>query len=652
MRLGRSRQRVTVSSPERVPAEKNALTASGSRIRRQDADGMRRLIQPWQSRAFAYYDLLGEIKYASQFYARGLSQLRLYPAEKNDAGELVETTNADAIAALERIQDPGGGRSGLLAAYGRLMFLTGEAELFVSKDKDTDEEQWEMLSTDELRMTGPGTYARYKAPSLLAEEYREPSDEDWEVVDDGDAIAYRLWQRHPRYSALADSTMQGVLDLCEELVLLTQSVRARARSRLAGSGILFIATEFSPSPLEPVGDEDPQEDIFLNDLTEAMTAPIADEGAASAVVPLIVRGSIEAIDKGVKHLQIVDPTQLYPETGLRYECIKRIAIGLDMPPEILMGLQDSNHWTAWQIDEQTWKGHLQPKAQQLVDDLTSAYYRPALKEAGLQDYEKYSIAYDATAIINHPDRTRDAKDLYDKRAIGKKALRTASGFDEEDAPDKNELAEMVGIAVRDGGLAWFGTPTIRGGNIETAPGEVEAPVPGNGQPDAGATTGADVEPGPPPAADAPTDETVIGAGNGHGHAQTVARILGAADLALARSREAAGNRLRSLAKRDPEALALIDGVRPSGIAAALGREMAQKVRAPGEAELVAGAHELIVDALRVWGIEGDLAAKVAAQVERHAARTLYDPAPAPLPPQFENYVSGLVAASTVAAARK
>jgi hypothetical protein len=53
---------------------------------------------------------------------------------------------------------------------------------------------------------------------------------------------------------------------------------------------------------------------------------------------------------------LLDPTQLYPETGLRREAVERLAIGLDMPPEVLLGLGDSNHWSAWQVDEQTWKG--------------------------------------------------------------------------------------------------------------------------------------------------------------------------------------------------------------------------------------------------------------------------------------------------------
>lgn len=620
----------------------DSLTAAGFRITHQDTDQLRRLIQPWQSRAFAYYDRLGEINYASQFYARMLSPLRLYAAELDENGDWVETEDPTAKAALERIQDPGGGREGLLSSYGRLMFLTGECYLFCSLDPDTQMEQWEMLSTDELRIQS-GTYIRYKSPSLTAEEYREPREEDWEPVNDDTAIAFRLWRKHPRYSMLADSTMKGVLDLCEELLLLTLAVRARARSRLASAGILLVADEVSYTPLEPLGDEDVEVDPLLADLTAAMMAAIQNEGSPSAVVPILVRAPMETIEKGaIKHIQIVDPTQLYPETGLRRECIERIAIGLDMPPEILLGMSDANHWTVWMIDEQTWKAHGQPIANQLVNDLTQAYFRPQLREDGVQDYRRFAIAYDATAIINHPDRFSDALKALGARAIGYEAVRAAGGFTEDDAPTEEERAEMIGVAVRDSSLAWYGIPSVKAGGVETQPGEVVSAQGDTAAPEAGPTTGAEVEPGPP-AADTPSPDEGL---RGSLTSLEAARIAGAADLALLRAREAAGNRLRSLAKRNPDLLALIQDVPARDVAAVLG---ADNVRALGVAdprELVIGISDLLGETFRLWRLDLNGATSlIADQVTQHAARTLFELRPVPLPPQFRTYVVGVLDAS-------
>lgn len=625
-----------------------SLTASGERVNRRNASQQRRLLQAWQSSAFDYYDKLGEIHYASQFYSRMLSPLRLYAAEKDDNGDWVPTEDPEAIAALERIQDPGGGRRGLLADYGRLMFLAGECTLFVSLD-EFDEERWEMLSTDELRIQ-EGMYYRRRAPQLGAEEYRfsgdqdneEPTEDDWVPVEDKTAVAYRIWQRHPRYSALADSTMRGVLDICEELYLLTKAVRARTRSRLAGNGMLLIDERISPAPPMAAPDEDPAEDLWLVDLLETMMAPLEDEGSAAAMVPLLSR--VTAPEGGtvadlVHHLQLVDPTQLYPETGLRYECVKRLAVGLDMPPEELTGLETANHWTAWMVDETTWKAHGQPKAQQFVDDVTQAYYRPYLRDVvGFAERAKnFMIMYDAADIINHPDRSKDAKDLHALMVIGDAALRDACGFDEDDAPTQDELNRMLGVAIRDGSLAIYGIPSIRGGTIEPRAGEVENPA-GSSATDASGST--ETSAGAKKGAPTPPAERN---GNGNEVAALVARVIGAADLAQLRAREAAGNRLVSLAKRDPEMKAKLSGVRTSDVAAALGRDGCRKLHAPTARELAGGARVLVEDALRLNGITDDaILQAVADTVEQHAAQTLFDRHPKPLPDTFALYVTGLL----------
>jgi hypothetical protein len=622
------------------------LTAAGFRVKSKDSDQMRRLIQPWQSRAFSYYDQLGEIWYASQFYARMLSLLRLYPAQLNDDGEWEETEDADAVDALARIRDPGGGdgeREGLLSSYGRLQFIAGEGYLLCSVDPDTELEQWEMLSTDELRVQDK-TIVRYRAPTMAAQNLEEADDDEWEPLDEDTAVVYRLWKRHPRYSMLADSPMKGVLDLCEELLLLTRAVRARARSRLAGSGILFISEDFSHAPLEATGDEDIDVDPILADLRDAMVAPITNEGAASAVVPIVVRGPTAAIKDGVKHLQIIDPTQIYPETGLRYECIKRIALGLDLPPEVLLGMTDANHWTGWLVDDQTWKAHGQPLANQMVNDLTTSYFLPELRSKGKEDWATFSIQYDASAVVNHPDRGKDAKDVYDRRAIGKEALRDATGFDENDAPTEDELQEMIGVAVHDGSLAMFGEPSVKAGGVETTPDTLLTP---GGEVTSGQQS-AEVEKGTPDDGQQPQTNgngtaAEVTPGSVVGSALEAARVAGAADLAVRRFREQAGNRLLSLAKRDSDLLAEIreSEVKTCDIAAFLGRD---RVRQLGgvESELVPSAHQMLDDTFRAWNLSADVRTVLLEQVERHAIRTLYDAKPTPLPQRFQTYVAGVL----------
>ena len=298
-------------------------------------------------------------------------------------------------------------------------------------------------------------------------------------------------------------------------------------------GSLKVPDEISQPPPEPVGDEDPEEDIFLRDLIAASVSPITDPGTASAVTPLIVRGAAEFL-KELDHLQIHDPRETYPEENLRNECIRRIALSLDFPPEVLLGVSDVNHWNAWQIDEQTWKAHLQPVAQSFCEDLTASYFRAACRDANVDGWEDLVVWYDASDIINHPDRTADAKDLWDRGAISLETLREVAGFDDDDAPSEEERAERIGIATRDSSLAWYGIPSIRGGAIEPAPGEIESPAGQASEPPA-PTSGAETEKAAPA-------EPVTAA----------MKLAGAMDMAIDRCRELAGSRLRTRITRAPE----------------------------------------------------------------------------------------------------
>src|SRR5262249_42281198 len=150
-----------------------------------------------------------------------------------------------------------------------------------------------------------------------------------------------------------------------------------------------------PQANQDGGDENMLNDPFMSDLTESMTAPIGDEGTASAIVPLLVRANGDAIGQ-VKHLPLAKEDHAATQRNERQECIERIALGIDMPPEVLLGVTDANHWTAWQIDEDSWKAHVEPVADDMVRDLTTAYMTPTLRAAGSANYDRIVIGYDAS----------------------------------------------------------------------------------------------------------------------------------------------------------------------------------------------------------------------------------------------------------------
>lgn len=561
--------------------------ASGEAARGRDAgQKLKRLVQPWQLDALGYYDRLGEIHYAAGFYARPLSKLRLYVAERDASGEYVESDDPVALGAWERVQDPSGGRAQMLRAYGILAFLPGESYLLWTGGDEDEPETWEIVSPDEVRMQGD-VIARFRAPTLPPELLSDPPDDMYEPIK-GEARLYRLWTPHPRWSALADSPMRGVLDLCAELVMLTRVVKARGRSRLAGAGMLKVPTEIAPLPQPQNAGGSGDSDPFLDDLMEAMVTPIEDEDAASAVVPMIVRGDAEAL-KALDLLLMRSADEVFPENALREQTIRRIALGLDMPPEVLLGMAESNHWTAWQVVREAWR-HAEPVASRFCDDMTSVYLRPTLTQLGVSDPGRYAIRFDAAEILTNPDRGEDANEAFDRFTIGPSAHREAHGFSDDDAPTPAELEVMRENA----GVA----SSADDGPVAVA--------------DAASPVGADT---PERAPDEP---------------QLVARLTGVAEAAVERAREVAGARLRGMVQGHRQHAAAILDVPNATVASSLGYDVMQNVGAQ-PLQLVRGSGALFTSAAARVGMDAAAARTVADLIEQHAARTLLDDEPPPIP---------------------
>ena len=494
-----------MSLPTRHP-QRRAVTASAAKLRggNESTNGPITASLHWQHRALDYYDRIGELRYASHFYARQLSSVRYYPATLEDDGTATPIDSGAPVDLLNRIQDPGGGRTRLQFDYGRLMFVTGEGVLFGS-NLDTEAERWRFLWREEIKMEDGVAYRVNLQQQKTGEQ----------------GVAYRMWTPHPRHSDEADSPLRPVLDIAEELIILTASVRGTATTRLT-NGLLIMASELSPAPSDPGLDEDPEQNIFLQDLISHITAQIDNPGSPESKVPFIIEGSFDYIRDGIRWEKTHDPATDYMERDLRIEAVKRMALGLDMPPEALLGMTDANHWTAKQVQHDMWRAHGAPIADRLADDLSEAYLRPALMAEGYADWNKVVVEYDDSQVVISPDRTEDANSAADRGMISDEGYRELMGISEDMAPSPDELDRFLAIKLRD--------PAI----IDPA----LAPTPSRG-PVAGPSDNGNAADGPP----APT-----GGRTGSRQEARTASIVGAAALAIRQCRARAGARLRTHAK--------------------------------------------------------------------------------------------------------
>ena len=419
--------------PRRRPGRN--LVASAYRVGDRDSDYDRRHKLPWQDQALEVVKIVPELGFASRFYARMLKQLRIYPAKIDDREQIKEIRTGPPVEVLSRIRDPGGGKSQLLWSYGRLMFITGEGLLF-GRELETERERWSFVWNGEVDVE-TDTKGRPKkiVHKLSGQTTREYSPEQ--------AVLYRMWTPSPERSYEAESPMRAALQIAEELIGLTQAVRATTVSRLT-NGLLFLPTEIAPPPAEAGSDEDPYSDPWSEDLLNHIATQIENPGTAAAAAPLVSWVMGEHIEK-IKWIQIHDPQTDYMERDLRKEAIDRLAYGMDMPPEALKGLGNTNHWASMQILGDMWKSHGAPVARQFCDELSAAYLQPALREMDFPDWQQVIVDYDASQVTVKPDRSDDADTAAKLAMVGGRGYRIMKNIPEEWAPDDEERKQILEV---------------------------------------------------------------------------------------------------------------------------------------------------------------------------------------------------------------
>jgi hypothetical protein len=221
----------------------------------------------------------------------------------------------------------------------------------------------------------------------------------------------------PEKQKRPDSPVIANLNTIRELGLLQALQRSQSRNRIAQRGILLY-----PAEAEFADDTN-----FEKDFEEAATAPIKDEYAASAVTPLILKYPSELIDKW-RHLLLDNPYD--EELTAKIESVtRRLAIGLDMPPEALLGMGDATHWTVWNVSESTYRAHMEPWATKVGQVLARAIHRMRGDDADVQ------VIPDPTPVLAKLGSVTDALEAFDRGIVSPEYVRAQMGADDQDAPD-------------------------------------------------------------------------------------------------------------------------------------------------------------------------------------------------------------------------
>ncbi|MFB6813106.1 hypothetical protein ACFCV8_00965 [Streptomyces sp. NPDC056347] len=422
------------------PTAGGTVLASAAIITRDQVRSVVGKGQEWQTQGWDFYRTVSELKSGVRWAANGCSRARLYIGRIDPDGssrptpvdaqadDLSPDLVAQLLAPLEELAGGQLGQSEMLRRFSVHLDIPGESYLVGFDDPASGDRRWLVCSPSEITSTGGGGTIRVQLPESQSARVELSLD---------DCTLIRLWRPDDEYAYLPDSPLNGLQDPLRELRGLTSHVLATVDSRLAGAGMGVMSDDVAPAaPQQTDGANPVHSDPVTAALIEAMAASLRDRDSASALVPLLLRVPGSVKDKFEWHSFATElDSNLLP---LREAAIKRIAIGLDMPPEVLTGLADTNHWNAWLISDDSIKLHLEPKLGLIAEALTDRYFRPAWEALGVPDPEAWACWYDTTDLKQRPNRGPEALEAFGKGLIGASPTRRELGFSDEDAPTDEE----------------------------------------------------------------------------------------------------------------------------------------------------------------------------------------------------------------------
>lgn len=395
----------------------------------------------WQHEAWRHYDICGEMRFVVNWVGQAISRCRMYAAQVTDdgvVGDEVEDSRVKLIA--ETMFGTPAAKAQAQRLMGVNMMVAGDVFIVAEgyqqaiTDGGTASDKWYVVSSSEVFRRGDDIMVK-RSITHGGGQYKLNPQTD---------LLIRAWNPHPRRYDAADSTVRAILPVLRELEQCTKRVFAELDSRLAGAGILLLPDniDFPRVPTANPGDPQPTGvDGFAQLLQRTMATSMQQRDSAAAVVPIILQVAVDALDK-IKHLTF-DSTISDHISEMRKAAVERMAMSLDIPPEVLTGMGGSNHWSSWQIEESSIKIHIEPLLIQLADALNIGYFQPALKAAGIADPEKMTLWFDVSPLAVRPNRADQALQFAEKEFISAEAARNNAAFTDDDAPDQKELVYNI-----------------------------------------------------------------------------------------------------------------------------------------------------------------------------------------------------------------
>lgn len=412
------------------PDRPKALTAATAPIDLGDSSSwqqFKRGGRQWQGEAWRLYDIVPELRFLSGWIGDSISQARLYVTRIDSSGEEDgEVTDRRILEIGDEPLGEGAERDDNLRLCGVDLAVAGEFYL-VGEDANTPQGgPWYVLTHRQIKNDGGKIFV--DRPRRLGGGARELSAEN--------DVLIRTWESHPDAINEPDSPARAALPILREIELITKREFAELDSRLTGAGVWILpdGIDFPEQPGDPPGMSGTER--FGRSLQLSAARSIKNPQDASALVPLIATVAPELIDL------IKDPYTFHTPVSdnllpMKESAIRRLATSYKTPPEILTGMGDTNHWSAWAISEDGIK-RIKPFLSLIADSLTRGFLQPALQRAGIADFDSYAYAFDVAPLAVRPNRLAESSELYNLGLLTGETVVKSGAFDTDNMPTEEE----------------------------------------------------------------------------------------------------------------------------------------------------------------------------------------------------------------------
>lgn len=397
-------------------------------------------------RSWKWYDRIGEVHYAISRSARIAGYAQLQCVKLDDAGKIVDTVDTgDAADIVARITSPFGGTRGLIERFYTLMKVPADSYLIRIDDGDG----YHFLSPNEMDLSSFARWRRAQRSSIKWITVPASTGEDGNAfsrqITPSDMLG-RVWVPNKRFVDMTDAALYALDEECEALYLLTETIKAKLKSRFALAGLFFLPNGISTARINPnqttVAGQ--KTDDTLNYLIAAMTKNVRDWENATAMMPILLRGNAED-GEAIRHVTL-DREVFETDIELRRELIARILQGLDSQQDAVQGTGDQNHFSAWAASDEERRVAVTPDLETMCWALTRLILHDQLLKSGMDEAEvaQYAVWFNLDSATARSNKQEDARQLNDRGIVGPEATLKMSGIDETEKISDDDYIRWVG----------------------------------------------------------------------------------------------------------------------------------------------------------------------------------------------------------------